>query len=73
VRPLGLGNGAFDSYMIYLSVIVLALSLAVKVSIGTSGKCKDCATGWEGFVWLLGFLGLWRRCGWWIDFIFIWA
>jgi hypothetical protein len=26
--------------------------------------------GWEGFVWLLGILGLWWRWGWWIGFIF---
>jgi hypothetical protein len=70
VRLLSLGNGVFDSYMIYFSVIVLMLSLGVKVDIGTSGNCKDCAMGWEDFVWLLGFLGLWRRWGWWIDFIF---
>jgi hypothetical protein len=31
VRPLGLGNGVFDSYVIYFSVIVPALSLGVKV------------------------------------------
>jgi hypothetical protein len=45
VRPLGLGNGAFDNYMIYFSIIVLALSLGVKVGIGTFGNCKDCAMG----------------------------
>jgi hypothetical protein len=72
VRPLGLGNGALDSYMIYFSVIVLALLLGVKVGIGTSGDCKDCDMGWKGFIWLLGFLGLWWRWGWgwWIGFIF---
>jgi hypothetical protein len=59
VRPLGLGNGAFDCYVIYFSIIVLMLLLGVKVGIGTSGNCEDCAMGWEGFVWLLGFLGLW--------------
>jgi hypothetical protein len=58
VRPLGLGNGAFDNYVIYFSIIVLALSLGVEVYIGTSGNCKDCAISWEGFVLLLGFLGL---------------
>jgi hypothetical protein len=70
VRPLGLGNGAFDNYVIYFSVIVLAMLLGVKVSVGTSGNYKDCAMGWKGFVLLLGFLGLWRRWGWWIGFIF---
>jgi hypothetical protein len=33
VRVLNLGNGAFDYYMIYFSVVVLALSLGVKVSV----------------------------------------
>jgi hypothetical protein len=70
VRPLGLGNVAFDSYVIYFSVIVRALSLGVKVDIGTFGNCKDCAMGWEGFVLLLGLLGLWQRWGCWIGFIF---
>jgi hypothetical protein len=46
VRPLGLGDGAFNSYVIYFSVIVPVLSLGVKVSIETSGDCKDCAISW---------------------------
>jgi hypothetical protein len=70
VRPLGLGNRVFNSYVIYFSVIVLALSLGVKVGIGTVSNCKDCAMGWEGFIGLLGLLGLWQRWGWWIGFIF---
>jgi hypothetical protein len=69
MRSLGLGNGAFDTYVIYFSVIVLTLSLGVKVSIGASGDCKDCAMCWECFVSLLGFLGLWRRWAWWIGFV----
>jgi hypothetical protein len=52
VRPLGLGNGAFDSYVIYFSVIVPALSLGVKISIGTSDNYKDCVISWEGFILL---------------------
>jgi hypothetical protein len=56
VRPLGLGNGTFYIYMIYFSVIVLALSLGVKVSIGASGDCNDCGMSWGSFVLLLGFL-----------------
>jgi hypothetical protein len=64
VGPLGVGNGAFDSYAIDFSIIVPTLSLGVKVSIGTSCNCKDCAMGWEGFVSLLGLLGLWQRWGW---------
>jgi hypothetical protein len=57
MRPLGLGNGAFNSYVIYFYVIVLAMSLGVKVGIGTSSNYKDCAMCWEGFIWLQGFLG----------------
>jgi hypothetical protein len=33
VRPLSLGDGAFDSYAIYFSVVVLVLSLGVKVGV----------------------------------------
>jgi hypothetical protein len=33
VRPLGLGNGAFDNYVIYFSVVVSTLSFGVNVSI----------------------------------------
>jgi hypothetical protein len=70
VRPLGLCNGAFNNYMIYFSIIVSTLPLGVKVYIGTSGDCKDCAVSWEGFALLLGLLGLWRRLWWWIGFSF---
>jgi hypothetical protein len=59
--PLGLGNGAFDCYMIYFSVVESVLSLGVKADIGTSGDCKDCAMSWECFILLLGFVGLRRR------------
>jgi hypothetical protein len=61
VRPLGSGNGAFDDYVIYFSIIVSALPLGVKVSTGTSSNCKDCAMSWEGFILMLGFLVLWGR------------
>jgi hypothetical protein len=60
VRPLGLGNGVFNSYMIYFSVVVSALSLGAKVNIGVPGDCKDFVVSWEGFGLLLGFLDLWR-------------
>jgi hypothetical protein len=43
MRPLSLDDGVFDSYMIYLSVVVLALSLGVKVGIRASDDCNDCA------------------------------
>jgi hypothetical protein len=33
VRPFGLGDEAFDSYMIYFSVIISLLSLGVKIDI----------------------------------------
>jgi hypothetical protein len=69
VRLFGLGNGAFDNYMIYFSIVVLALPIGVEVGIGTSSNCKDCAMSWVGFILLLGFLGLWWRWWWWIGFI----
>jgi hypothetical protein len=70
MRPLGLGNGSFDNYVIYFSIIVSVLPLGVEVGIGTSGNCKDCVMSWEGFALLLGFLNLWRRLWWWIGFVF---
>jgi hypothetical protein len=73
VRALGLGNGDFDSYMIYFFVIVPTLLLGVKVGIGTSGNCKDCVVSWEGFILLLGFLGLWQRWGGVLASFFIWG
>jgi hypothetical protein len=57
VRPLCLCNGAFDGYVIYLSVIVLALPLGGKIGVAISGNCEDCAKGWESFA-LLQPLGL---------------
>jgi hypothetical protein len=70
VRPLYLCNGAFDDYVVYLSVIVSALPLAVEIGVGTSSNHKDCVMGWESFTLLLVFLILWRRLWWWIGFIF---
>jgi hypothetical protein len=70
VRPFGLGDGAFGSYMIYFSVIISALSLGVKIGIGALGDYKDCDMSWESFVLLLGFLDLWRRWRWWVGFDF---
>jgi hypothetical protein len=54
VGPIGLSNGAFDSYMIYFFVVISALSLSVKVGIGTSGDCEDCAMSGEGISLLWG-------------------
>jgi hypothetical protein len=70
VRPVGLGNGAFDSYVIYFSVVVSVISLAVKVGIGAPNDCKDCAVSWEDFGLLLGFSDLWRRWRRWVGFSF---
>jgi hypothetical protein len=70
VGPLYLCNGAFDGYVIYLSIIVLVLQLGVEIGVGTSGNRKDCAMGWESFALLLVFLILWWRLWWQIDFIF---
>jgi hypothetical protein len=52
VRPFGLSNGAFDSYKVYFSVVISTMSLGVKVGVGTSGNCENCAVGGEG-IWLL--------------------
>jgi hypothetical protein len=70
VGPLGLSNGAFDSYVIYFFVIASMLSLGFKVSIGASDDRKDCTMRWKSFVLLLGFLDLWRRWEWQIGFVF---
>jgi hypothetical protein len=63
-------KGAFDDYVIYLSVIVSMLSLGVEISVGTSGNHKDYAMDWESFALLPRFLILWWRLWWWIGFIF---
>jgi hypothetical protein len=70
MRPLYLCNGAFDGYVIYLSVIVSTLLLGVGIGVGTSCNYKDCVMGWESFALLLVFLILWQRLWWRIGFIF---
>jgi hypothetical protein len=68
VGPFGLSNRTFDSDVIDLPIIIVALSLSVEVSIRTSGNCVDCAMGREGVGLLWGFLDLrwrWRR---WVGF-----
>jgi hypothetical protein len=65
VGALGLGNGAFDGYVIYFSVIVLALSLGVKIGSGAPSDCKDCTISWESFVLLLRFVDLWCQNQYW--------
>jgi hypothetical protein len=54
VRPFGLGNRTFDNIVIDLPIIVTALSHGVKIGVGTSSNCEDCAMGGEG-------VGLLRR------------
>jgi hypothetical protein len=49
VGPFGLSDGAFDSYMIYFSIVISVLSLGVKIDVGTSSNCEDCVVGGEGF------------------------
>jgi hypothetical protein len=66
VRPLGLGDGAFDSYMIYFSIIISMLSPYVEIGIGAPGDCKDCVMSWESFILLLQLLDLWHRWRWWV-------
>jgi hypothetical protein len=48
VGPFGLGNGAFHSYMIDLSIIVSLLPFGVEISVGTSNDCKDCTVSGKG-------------------------
>jgi hypothetical protein len=59
--PLGLGDGAFDDYMVYFLIIISVLPLGVKVGIKTSSNCEYCTMSGEGVILLLGFLNLWRK------------
>jgi hypothetical protein len=52
---------AFDSYVIYFSVVIFALSFGIEIGVGASGNCEDCVMGGEGFRLLWGFLDLWQR------------
>jgi hypothetical protein len=70
VGPFVLSNGAFDSYVVYFSIVISVLLLGVEISIGTSGDCEDCVMGREGIILLLVFLDLWRRWGRWVCFSF---
>jgi hypothetical protein len=56
VGPFGLGDGAFDSYMIDLSVIISLLPLGVNISVGTFSDCEDCVVGRESIKLLWMFL-----------------
>jgi hypothetical protein len=48
VGPFGLCNWTFDNYMVNLSIVISALSLGVKIGIGTSCNCENCVMGGEG-------------------------
>jgi hypothetical protein len=48
VGPFGLGNMTFADDVIDLPMVITTLSLGVKIGIGTSGICEDCAIGAEG-------------------------
>jgi hypothetical protein len=59
--PFGFGDGTFDSNMIDLPIVVSALSLGVKGSVGTFGDFEDCLALGMWFVALPGdmlFVGL---------------
>jgi hypothetical protein len=60
VGPFGLGDWAFDGYMVNLSIVISVLSLGVEISVGASGNCEDCAMGGEGFGLLRRLLDLWQ-------------
>jgi hypothetical protein len=65
VGPFDLGNGAFDNYMIDLSIVVSLLSLGIEISVGASNNYEDCAMGREGIKLWWGLLDLWWR---WVSF-----
>jgi hypothetical protein len=58
VRPFGLGNGAFNSYMIDLPIIVSLLPLAIEIGVGTSCYCENYVVGGEGISLLRRLLDL---------------
>jgi hypothetical protein len=63
VGPFGLCNGTFTGDVINLPIIITALSLGVKIRIGTSDNCEDCVVCGEN-------IGLLWRWWWWIGFGF---
>jgi hypothetical protein len=69
VEPFGLGNWAFDTYMINLSIVISTLSLDVEISVGTSDNCEDYIMGGESFGLLRRFLDLWRWIGLGLDLV----
>jgi hypothetical protein len=69
VGPFGLCDGAFNNYMVYFSVVISALPFGLKVYVGASSNCEDCAVAGEGISLLRGLLNL-RRRWWWVSFSF---
>jgi hypothetical protein len=61
--PFGLGNGAFDSYMIDLPVIVCAISW-YQNRCWNPRNCEDCATGGEGVRLFWRLMDLWQMWWW---------
>jgi hypothetical protein len=59
VRPFGLSDGAFDSYMMYLSIVIYVLSFGVEIGVRAFSNYEDCAVAGKGFRLLRGFLNLW--------------
>jgi hypothetical protein len=70
VGPLGLSDGTFDDYMVYFPIVISALPLGVRISVGTFSDCEDCTVSGEGIILLLGFLNSWRRWRLWVGFGF---
>jgi hypothetical protein len=65
VGPFGLGDWAFDNYMVNLSIVISAPSLGIKIGVGTSGNCEDCAVGRFQFAaGILGFVAEVVAVGW---------
>jgi hypothetical protein len=52
VRPFGLGDGTFDNDVINLPVIVVSLPFVIKVGVGASGYCENCAMSGKGIILL---------------------
>jgi hypothetical protein len=63
-------NGTFDGDVIDVPVMITMLSLGVKIGIGTSDNCDDCAVCGESVSLLWRFLDLRWRWRWWIGFNF---
>jgi hypothetical protein len=66
VGPFGLSNGAFDSYMIDLSIIVSQFLLGVEIGVRTSCDSKNGVVGGLSIGLLWKIMNLWRR--WWVGF-----